>query len=330
MQWKRWKQSVTFTNVVLVIGLFGLVAYAFSFLFPITNDAFVVGNVRPVAAQVDGFVTDVYVKNGQTVSQGQRLFSVAKPPYLYQSHQKASQLKQAESELKRLQSELQKDQSTAESLKFQWQKNQYNAVQFQKGQHQGVTSSQKAQDAFQDAQTTWAEYQAAIHHIAMTQQAIHAQKHQIEALKADYQKALYDLQQTTVYADNDGVVQNCFLSAGTPVIKNKPLFAIVPKRPVLIQANFRETDLRLIQAGDNVLIFPRMYLFTKVFHGRVVSNYWSANRQMTSPNNQLQQVSSEHQWLQPPQRLPVQIKVTDPDDDYPLPIGASAYVYIQP
>jgi multidrug resistance efflux pump len=72
-----------------------------------------------------------------------------------------------------------------------------------------------------------------------------------------------------------------------------------------------------------------MYLGRKRFHGVIESDYWAANRQLVDTRSQLQNVVNENQWILLPQRLPVIIKVTDPDPKYPLRVGTSAYVYVK-
>jgi hypothetical protein len=72
-----------------------------------------------------------------------------------------------------------------------------------------------------------------------------------------------------------------------------------------------------------------MYYFTKIFHGRVVNTIWATDRQNTIERTQQQKVANENEWLLIPQRLPLQIKILDPNPDFPLQPGASAYVYIK-
>ena len=59
-----------------------------------------------------------------------------------------------------------------------------------------------------------------------------------------------------------------------------------------------------------------------------VNTLWAADRQTTAPKSQLQKVVNENEWLLLPQRFPIQIKILDPDPNYPLNPGSSAYVYI--
>jgi multidrug resistance efflux pump len=98
-----------------------------------------------------------------------------------------------------------------------------------------------------------------------------------------------------------------------------------------IQANFNEIDLRDVRDGDKVIIIPRVFFGSKIYHGVVVGNSWAANRQITTAKNQIQTVTeNENNWVMLPQRLPVQIRITDYDNkNYPLSIGSSAYIYIQ-
>ena len=109
----------------------------------------------------------------------------------------------------------------------------------------------------------------------------------------------------------------------------RPLFSFIDTKNWWIQANFNETDLRRIRPGDEAIIMLRMYYFNKIFHGRVVNNIWVSDRQTTISRSQEQKVTNENEWLLIPQRLPLQIKILDPDPKYPLQPGASAYVYLK-
>jgi multidrug resistance efflux pump len=119
-----------------------------------------------------------------------------------------------------------------------------------------------------------------------------------------------------------------YLALGTPIVQHQPLFSFVDTDNWYVQANFNETDLRYARPGDKVTIILRMYYFDKIFHGVIVNNLWVADRQNVVAKTQQQQVKSENEWLNLPQRFPLQIKVTDPDPRYPLNPGSSAFVYI--
>lgn len=324
----RWKKHITVTNTIVVLGLVALILYTVAFLIPFTDDAFVVNNVRPVVAEVDGYVSEIYIKNGQHVKKGQPLFKVLDDPYRYNLEQVESELRKAMANLKALEHQLKKDINLSQSRKEIYEKIALDDEMYQAGLKANVVSEMIAKNSRKDTMSALADYQSSIEQINIDEQNVIAAEHDIQALEAKVQKARFYLEQTVVYAQDDGIIQNFYLALGNPVNFNEPLFSFVTTGEVLIQANFNETDLRLVKPGDKVLIFPRTYLFEKVFHGEIISDYWAVNRQSTNQRTQLQDVKNENQWLLLPQRLPVQIRVLDPDPEYPLRVGSSAYVYI--
>jgi multidrug resistance efflux pump len=200
---------------------------------------------------------------------------------------------------------------------------------YQKAYKINAVSLMTLQNSEQETKGAKASLAASQKQIEIDQSSIQTQKKEIASLEAKLKNAQVDLDLTTVYAENDGIIQNFFLSVGTPVNVNQPLFSFIDTSEVYFQANFNETDLRKVHKGSKVLIMPRTYFAQKIFHGVVVSDYWSANRQLTDNRSQIQNVTNENQWVLLPQRLPVQIKVLDLDDKYPLRVGTSAYVYIE-
>jgi len=323
---RRW---LTIPNVIIFIGILTALIYIFSYLFPFTDNAFVVNNVRPVAAQVNGYITHLYVKNGDYVQKGQKLFSVFKPPYQYTVDQLRARLASAQASLLALQTTYERDQKLSENSQKIYIKLAQDDKKYQAGYKNQSVSLITLQNSQQETKAAKDKWQAALKQQEIDIHQIEAQKKEIEAILAELKIAEVNLELTDVYAQKNGVVQNLFFAVGAPVIINQPLFSLVDTDEVYIQANFNETDLRYVHNGSKVLIFPRMYLSRKMFHGVVVSDYWAANRQEVDARTQLQNVYNENQWVLLPQRLPVIIKVTDPDPDYPLRVGSSAYVYIK-
>lgn len=95
-------------TVVLSLVLLA-VLYYFSLFNPFTNNAFVVANVRPVAAIVSGYITDLYVENEQYVHKGQPLFTVFQEPYKLTYNRLIEEVHTAKVDLQSLQHQLEKD-----------------------------------------------------------------------------------------------------------------------------------------------------------------------------------------------------------------------------
>ncbi len=328
-RFKQMKQWFTFTHTIILIGIITTIIYLFSFLFPFTDNAFVVNNVRPVAALASGYITGLYVKNGEPVKKGQKLFTVFKKPYLYAVEQLSADLAAGKAQLEALKTTYERDQKLSNNEQRTYIKLAQDDKKYQKGYQLKSISQITLQNSQQETQAAKDKWEASLKQMEIDNHLIKGQEQQIKSLAARLKNAQVNLEQTDVYAHGNGIIQNLFFTLGTPVNINQPLFSLVDTNNVYIQANFNETDLRDVRQGARVLIYPRMYLGRKVFHGIIESDYWGANRQLVDNRTQLQNVLNENQWILLPQRLPVIIRVTDPNPHYPLRVGSSAYVYVQ-
>lgn len=326
---RKLKRHLNFANIVILLGSLTALIYIFSYLFPVTDNAFVVSNVRPVAAQVRGYVTNIYIRNGDSVRKGQKLFTVFDKPYQYAYEQLTADLETAKAKLKVAQRTLERDEQVSINQQATYVKLAQDDEKYQQAYKINAVSKMTLQNSEQTTKAAKATWLAAQKQIELDKENIVAAEKEIASLNAKVKNAKVDLDETVVYAEDDGIIQNFFVSLGTPVNINQPLFSFVETRETYFQANFNETDLADVKIGDDVLIFPRVYLGRKIFHGKITSDYWAANRQMTDNRSQMQNVTNENQWVLLPQRMPVQIKITDPDPKYPLRVGTSAYVYIQ-
>ena len=311
--------------IALIIGFFHL----FSYLFPFTDNAFVATNVQTVAADIEGYVTNIYVKNGQRVKKNDPLVKVFEKPY-YLSYQKAkANYEEALVTINVIEEQLQKNQHLLAAKKATLAKIKYEYGLKSNPAVKRSVSVLEIKTLNYDIQSLTNTLQSLHGEVAINQQQIIQQQKKVKSLKAELANSKVNLQLTTVKAGSDGIIDNMYLSVGTPVQRHRPLFSFINTDEWYIQANLNETDLRYVRPGDKVLIILRMYYFQKIFHGVIVNHLWAANRQITSLRTQQQTVTNNNQWLNLPQRFPLQIKILDPDPKYPLNPGASAYVYIR-
>jgi multidrug resistance efflux pump len=328
-KWGKFKQYLTIPNFIVTLGIISAIIYIFSFLFPLTDNAFVVNNVRPVAAQVEGFITHLYVKNGQYVKKGQILFTVFKKKYQYKVDKLSADLEAATSQLEVLKNAQDRHRTIRESLYNKYIKLEQDDKKYQQGYQIKAVSLITLQNSRQDTLVAKYNWEAACKQLEIDHHRILEQEKHIKSIQSSLDIAKVNLDFTNVHSDVNGVIQNLFIAVGSPIKINKPVFSLVDTDDIYIQANFNETDLRDVSTGSKAYIFPRRYLGKKMFHGIVQSNYWSANRQNTDTRTQLQTVMNENEWILLPQRLPVIIKIIDPDPNFPLSVGSSAYVYIK-
>ncbi|RUR25356.1 HlyD family secretion protein [Legionella qingyii] len=323
------KKEINLPVIVIVLSILIGIYHILSYLIPFTSHAFVVTNVTPIAADVSGFITKIYVQNGSAVKKDQPLFEVYRKPYLLAYDSAKARYEEALERIKVIERQTQKTETLLDAAKFEYEKSRFEYQLKKAPSVREALSKLEVRKLDYDLHSIQNKMDSLKKQIAIEDQQIIQQRKLIKALKAEKHNAKVNLDLTIVRAPTDGVVDNLYIGPGTPVKIHKPLFSFIDTSKWWIQANLYETDLRKVRPGDKVYIMLRMYYFNKIFHGRVVNTIWAADRQITDPRTQQQMVSSNNQWLLEPQRFPIQIEIIDPDPKYPLHPGASAYVYIE-
>ncbi len=324
-----WRDKFSFPTIILVLACIVGIFHFFSYLIPFTDDAFIVTNTQAVAADVAGYITDIYVHNGQHVKKGQPLFKVFDTPYKLALAHAQSSYEEALIHIEVIQQETKKNEALLKMTLADLHKKQYE-YDLKKNQsvNQAISHLEIRELAY-DVESLTNHVQALRQQLLIDDRQSAEAKKKAHALKAVLDNAKVNVDLTTVRAGSNGIVDNMFLSVGTPIIQHQPLFSLINSDSWYVQANFNETDLRYVRPGDEVIIVLRMYYFEKIFHGVIVNHVWAADRQNTNPRSQQQVVVNVNEWLNLPQRVPLQIKILDPDPRHPFNPGASAYVYVR-
>lgn len=311
--------------IAIIIGIISL----FSYLVPITDDAFVVTNNQAVAANVSGYVSEIYVKNGQVVKQGAPLFKVFDEPYKQSLAKSTAAYEQAKNVIDEQKQQIQKDKHTLSTAQINLAKATYEYKLKSNPNVANSVSEIELKNAKYSMELLAQEVNSNLTQIKIDDSVLTQKYKSLEQAEATMKGDQINLAETVVKAGADGVVDNMFLAVGSPVTQHQALFSFVNTSKWYVQANMNETDLRKVRPGDKAKIWLRMYGLDKVFHGVIVNNLWVTDRQTTANKSQQQTIASDNQWLNLPQRVPLLIEISDPDPKFPLNPGVSAYVYIQ-
>ena len=119
--------------------------------------------------------------------------------------------------------------------------------------------------------------------IDMDKLQVEMEKKALMGLKASMDMAKTSLEHTQVIAPVDGHVENVFLGIGSHVSPAAGMFTLINDGVIYVQANFEETDLAGVKAGDKATVYPRTYLGKKSYEGVVVANPFGVSRQMSQP-----------------------------------------------
>lgn len=323
------KKKPSFTTFIFVIG--GIIALTYFLLgvFNFTDNGYIVKVSTPLAPRVPGVVKEVFVKNGQTVNVGDKLVQLDPTTYQYAYEGALAQYQKAVTGLEALQKKidltehnLKAAQANSDIIKNQYKARNHSEVKAGVPQLEMLDLKSKL--------SSQSNVIASIRdQLAIDRLQVEMEKESIVALKAALDSAKENLEHTTVRAMVSGHVENVFLGIGSHVSPASAMFTLVNDGETFVQANFEETDLAGIKPGDKATIYPRTYMGKKSFEGEVVSLPFGVSRQMSQPFSGSPLVLTENKWLLLPQRLPVIIKITDVDNEYPLINGMSTYVRLQ-
>lgn len=326
---KRLLKKFNFATLIFATGGVIAISYMSTYFFSVTDEAFVVENMTAISSSVTGHVEEIFVENGQRLKKGDPILLIKPEKYKLEYRGFKAQYEQAKIGLDVIKQRINVTNANLSAAVDQLERMQYEYTQ---------KSAPEVKNGVPEIELKTLEYniksqqdvvlglqgQVELEKIELKQAGVG-----IETLQVATDKAAIDVGDTLVKAPADGYIQNLYMGVGSSALAHTGLFNFIDTANTYIQANFNETDLTNVHAGDEVLIFPRAYLGRKIFHGVVMSDNWSVDRQHILPIKETQFIFAQNHWVNLPQRLPVQIKVIDNDSKYQLRPGMSAYVYIK-
>jgi membrane fusion protein (multidrug efflux system) len=147
----------------------------------------------------------------------------------------------------------------------------------------------------------------------------------VSQARARVDELLLQVSYTRILAQHDGVISRKSVSVGQTVQNGQTLMVITDLTSSYVTANFKETQLGGMRAGDAVELEVDAYP-GHTFHGHVAS--FSAGTgavfSLLPPEN------ASGNFTKVVQRVPVKIDIDEKDDgDYPLRLGLSASVSVE-
>jgi membrane fusion protein, multidrug efflux system len=136
-------------------------------------------------------------------------------------------------------------------------------------------------------------------------------------------KAALDLTYTEIKAPTAGVAVNVKLQPGEQIKAQTPLFAIVADRRPWVEANFKETDLTHVRAGQKASIVFDIYPdITWEAEVDTISPATGAEFAILPPQN------ASGNWVKVVQRLPIKLRLIQRQGEPPLRAGMTASVSV--
>jgi membrane fusion protein, multidrug efflux system len=269
---KKGDVKTGFVTFAIVLALIAVGAYYLfhHMSYVITDDAYVEGHIYAVASKVPGTVQMITVEDNQSVKKGDALAEIDPADYLVK-------VKDAETALLSQKARVSEAEAKVSVAKAN-QDIQTTALK------QAQLDAKRAANLFTSGALTKEKLEKAQTALALAQAQVAAAKEQVaqavstkaleEAVvaqrEAGVETARLNLSYTKILAPADGYVTKKAVEVGNQVQPGQPLLAIVALEDPWIIANYKETQLKKVQAGQKVFFSVDTYPRT-VFEGKVDS-----------------------------------------------------------
>lgn len=324
------RKAIKWGIVLVVLALAAFFGYRFwrhSQLYASTDNAYVNADKVEIAPQVAGPVTNIYVHDNQAVKAGAPLFEIDARPYRLALEKAEAQLQLATQSVSQQSAAVTAAQAQVAQRQAELTNAQANLRRTRSLVAKGFLSEQGGEAASTQVATATAALNAARANLEQAQSALGKtgeDNASVQAAQAALNQAKLDLQHTQVTAPTDGVVTNFSLRPGNVVQPGVPLFVIISNNNYWVDANFKETELDRIRTGEKATIEVDMYP-DHPFNGVVESLSGGSGTafSLLPPQN------ATGNWVKVTQRVPVRVRVENPDPRYPLRVGTTATVTIR-
>lgn len=335
----RWlKFSILWGVVSLFFGAHLLLIFlvGMRFMTPASTSAVVVQHTIQLVPRLSQptMVTEVLVEQNTPVKKGQPLFRFDDRPYVFQVKQLQAQLAQAKQNVKVLQADVMISKQKVNKALSQLELANYQLKLTTDLSSQGagpVEEQQKALAQVKVEQAAVLEARAEVERAELEcNSQIDGVNTQVAALQAELEQAQFYLDNTTIYAPEDGRIANLQVRPGmvAGIIRIGAIASFICDDNRYLLANYFQENLKYVKVGQPVEVAMNLYP-GQIFPARVQS-IWKVNGSgQFLPSGTLPEYTA-----QPPEtpqgQYAVQITFDDPDQSkFPIGAGGIAAIYTE-
>ena len=299
---------------------------------PYTSQARVNALVVPIAPQVSGSLTEVFVSNNQAVTAGQKLFQLDVENSRLAVQTAEANLTSARRAVGAAKANVAAAEASISAAKASVLRTRQDAIRMRKIRKEdpGAISERRLESAEASFATTISQLSAAEASRNKALQDLGAEgesNSRILQARASLDQARLNLERATVYAPEDGVVTGVRLDKGSFAAAGKPQLTFIATHNIWVQADFTENNLGHIDPGDEVaIVFDA--LPGRVIRGSVREVGFGVAVD-SAPLGSLPTIKNDPDWLRESQRYPVLIDFDlTIDEDERLKVGSQASVVV--
>lgn len=304
--------------IIIIGGAIGIREYLYFKNHVDTDDAQIDGDISPVVARVGGYVDTILFEENQHVNSGQVLVKLDDRDYKIKLEQSLAAQRGATASIGVSQAQIgataassSTARSNAEAARVRlWKANQ-DFTRYSNLIKEGAITQQQFDQAKAERDAAKAAYQAALDQyrsaegqVGTTRSQLQVTNTGVDQRQADVDFAKLQLSYTTINAPASGIVSKKSIQKGQLIQAGQTLFSVVNDNSLYITANFKETQLEKLRAGQKVHVeidaFPDEKVDGTVYN---FSPATGAKFSLLPPDN------ATGNFVKVVQRVPVKIKM---------------------
>jgi membrane fusion protein (multidrug efflux system) len=243
--------------ILLLIVAAAIVVPGWSYIssYEDTDDAQVDGHIILVSSRIEGTIEQVYVKDTQTVQEGQVLADIEPSDYVVAVEGARAKLAQSKAQVESAKADYQTALNKVTEDEATRAKAEYDVPRLETLATEGAGRREDYQESLRIAKVARARVDAdrASANAALTNITSHGAA--VKEAQADLDRALLNYGYTQITAPMSGVVGKKSVEPGQRVQPGESLLAVVPLDDVWVTANFKEDQLRRMRPRQPVDIY---------------------------------------------------------------------------
>ncbi len=307
----QWMKVLSLTFIVLFLYIIIADRHA-----PLTTEGRVHGHVVQVAPEVSGRVTEVMVKNNESVRKGDILFKLDSRQFEIALDKARLSLQSAKEKEVALHAQKSAAIANITRAKATHDNAHSEYKRVLKLSKQQVVSLSTLDEVTKQYQIAKAALEVERQNLKVLQaQLSHGEEATTEVRLAENQveRAKFELEKTNVRSPSDGIVTNLRLEVGTPANANMPLLTFVSSGSLWVAADFREKSVTRVNDAYKALVTFDAYP-GRVFQYDVESRDHGVSSGQQTPNGTLTEIQVNNRWVRDAQRTRINL-----ENDQPLP-----------